>query len=262
MDDLTGTPQATQPEPVVSQPEPLPDPEWIDSAGAPPEPEPVQQEYVQQQQPQYQYQQPYYPPQPDVTTRLNTFVQDPDTYIQQRAERLLQDRIPQILGPLAMHLQQMDERSRANQELQARVAVGQAREHVKRAYRDTLARDEGYRRNDGVRKMADGMLQNLFNQAAEEARQGYPQKLAMFSDPTFAPTFLAAIKARAGYQASATGPVQTTGAVVEGAAAQQPSKDVQLPPDLQEVASKMNAADRKELIESYKEALEKGDFIF
>ena len=255
------TPEPTQPAP---EPEPMIEPDWLDSVGAVEEPDEPRgrrrEEYYDEPQRGYQ-QQPQHQPE-DTETRLRRFVQDPDRYIDTLVEQRFRERFDQSLGPVAYQLQQIDQRTNTWLSAQAENAIAKAKDDVSRAYRDVFSKDDGFRRNDKVRKQVETTLRGMLNQATAEARGGYPQKLMMFSHPGFYNTFLAAAKAYTGYQPQANAPAQPVGAVVEGATAPQAADHVELPPDLESVAKRMGPAYRKKLEKEYKESQKRGDIEF
>jgi hypothetical protein len=263
------TPDApAEPEPQVTTPEPEPEPEpitpdWLTDAGKPPEPEPeppvaptVQDWQVPATQtPAVSYQQPTQtPPAQPAITDANV-----DAYVDQRAQQIANRMFEEKLGPIAYQLQQMDGRTSQFVQAQADSAVAQAQSNIGNAYKEVFSKDEAFRGNEAVRQQVEETLQGMFNQAAESARQGYPQQLMMFQHPAFYNTFLAAAKAYAGYQPPAVEPLAPAGAVTETGTPKAEETPIELSSDLEDVAREYGL-DREKIKKGLKESKERGDF--
>jgi hypothetical protein len=164
------------------------------------------------------------------------------------------------LGPVAYNLQQMEQKTDAYQQVAADNMVNGTKAVVESGYKATIGRDQAYRENETVRNYVDGEMQRMLGDASQRAYQGDPSMLRMFHNPRFFDAFLAAAKATVGYQPNAVGPATPTGATVEGAAPPQPQAAIQLPPDLEEIASRKSPAEAQKLREEWKRSQELNDF--
>jgi hypothetical protein len=226
---------------------------------------PPQQAYPQPMPPQPFPPQgfPQQPPQPQtLEQRIDRFVQDPDGYIEARA----QDRFRQMMGPFAYMLQNVQNQVGTYVSAAAENAIGQAWTGVQSNYQDVLSKDEAVRSDQSLYGEVDKAVKTIFQQAAEEARQGHPQRLAQFQDPRFYRGVIGAVKSYLGFVEPAGGkPAIPAGAMVEGpapASAATISDGVTLSPEEEDIARRMGPAFRERLIAGKKEAEKRGDVTF
>lgn len=259
-----------EPEPeVAAEPElesPPVSPDWLDGAGAIPEPEPApqpqyppQQPYPQAPPPQYA-QVPQQAPQTMSDQQIESFVRDPDTYV----NRLVQAQVEQAMGPTAMQANQAAYGVQSFISSQAEASIGNAKRAIGDAYRDVFNQDEAFRGNKELQNRVGASLQGLLEQAAYGARGGNFNDIALFQSfgPAQARATLAAAKALMGIQGQAVAPMNVAGAVVERTAGAVQKDAIQLTADEETTIaarSRVEPGYRDRYIKAKQEAIDRGD---
>lgn len=245
-------------------PEPAPEPE----ADAPPvvpdwlneriEPEPQAQQQQYQQQPQYQQQQPQYvQPQPPAGG-LDAFIENPDAYIEQRAQKIAQ----QMLGPVAYQQQLIQQRADAAHQSQVKSQAGAADAAIKRAY-EGFNKDQLFKKDRNIQGQIKGILSSMKEQAVYEAQQfGDFRKLynmANIGEREIQAT-LAVAKIQAGTAGGSSQPLSMEGAVVESSRPSSPKPQVQLTKEQQAIADRFGGDYADRLRKAISESNAAGDF--
>jgi len=258
-------PAAPEPEPVVvEEPElPVVEPDWLN---VPAEPPPQQVQYPPQQ-PQYQYEQPppQYPQQPQVQPQpagvdaaLQTFVDNPDGWLDQR----LSQRDQQLVGPLAQQQQQVANMTAMLMNNYVTEGVSQADASVRKAY-DVFNRDASFRSDKEMQNTIQGTLQGMKQRAEHEARTTgnfAPLRALANLDESDMEATLAYMKAKAGRQSPGTGPLQVEGAVVESSRSPVAEQSVELDADTEAAIKRLGPAYRERLIKAQRTTNEADDF--
>lgn len=249
-----GAPPA--PDPTASEPEPAPVvPDWLN---APSEPEPGPQ-YPPQAPPQYppnvpQQAQPKPPPSGDISA----FIDNPDAYIEARAQQLLE----RTLGPIAYQQQLIMQRNEMTHQAQVNSGVSSADAAIKKAY-DKFNQDPSFRSDKRVQESIKGMLSNMREQAAREAAAtGNFTKLyniANIGDAEIKAT-LAVAKIQAGTASGSAAPLDIQGAVVESSQPSAPKPQIQLTQEQQAIAARFGDGYEDRLRQAIAETESAGDF--
>jgi len=253
-----------EPEPVAEEPElPPVNPDWLAEAGVPEYEEPRYQQQQYQQQPTQQQWQQAQQQTPGVMTdaQIEQFVKDPDAYI----GRLVQARVEQAMGPLAMQAMQTSQGVGSFIAAQAETSISTAKKAVADAYRDVFNQDEAFRGNRELQERVGGSLRGLLEQAARGARSGNFNDIALFQSfgPAQARATLAAAKALMGLPGKAGAPMNVAGAMVERATPKAVKGDVQLSAEEESAIaarSRVEPGYRERYIAAKQEAIKRGDF--
>ena len=257
----------SEPEPVAPpapepQPEPEPEPEPIvpDWLNAPSEPEPAPN-YPPQAPPQYPHNQPQYPPQqerPLPAGDISAFIDNPDAYIEQRANQLLEQR----LGPIAYQQQLIMQRNEMTHQSQVASSVASADAAIQRAY-EKFNKDSAFRSDKRVQESIKNMLSNMRQQAAiEAANTGNFTKLynmANIGDREIQAT-LAVAKIQAGTASSSAAPLDILGAEVASTQPSTPKPQIQLTKDQEAIAARFGDGYADRLRQAIAETNDAGDF--
>jgi len=253
---------APEPEPVVVEEPEMPpvEPDWLSAA---PEPQPQ----YPPQQPQYQYepqppqypQQPQVPPQPaGVDAALQTFVDNPDGWLDQK----LQQRDQQLVGPLAQQQQQQANITAMLMNNYVTEGISQADASVRKAY-EIFNRDASFRSDKEMQNTIQGTLQGMKQRAEYEARATgnfAPLRALANLDESDMEATLAYMKAKAGKQSPGTGPLQVEGAVVESSRSPIAEQSVELDADTEAAIKRLGPAYRERLIKATRTTTDAGDF--
>ena len=252
-------PPAPDPEPEPeATPEPPPVvPDWMNAPD--PEPAPPGPQYPPQGQPQYPPNVPQQmPPQPPRTGDISAFVDDPDGYIEARANQLLEQK----LGPIAYQQQLIMQRNNMVHEAQVNSGVASADAAIKKAY-NSFNKDPSFKSDKRIQQTIEGMLSNMRNQAVREAAAtGNFTKLynmANIGEQEIQAT-LAVAKIQAGTAGSSSAPLDMLGAVVESTQPTSPKPQIQLTAEQQAIADRFGGDYADRLRKSLAETAELGDF--
>ena len=270
-DSLTFDGESQEPEPEVAEPEPepepepdLPPPDWLRTAGGPPEPP---QQRAEQLPDRPQYPQPGPGPwahqqwnQMTPDQKLERLINDPDSYINEKAAQIAESVLEQRLGPIAYYINQMDQKTESHARVASQNLINQTRGLVDQGFRDVILKDPAVRQNEQVRKYVDSEMKAMFENAAAAAWHGDHSAMAMFHNPKFFKTFLAAAKEFMGYEPNAVAPALKRGATVEGAAPPQVDDSIELPDELKLIADRMSPKKKAELLKEYKKTKKLNDF--
>jgi hypothetical protein len=236
---------APTPEPVdVPEPElPPVEPDWLSAPEMPPE-----QPAAPPQQPDYNYQQPQppqpqYPQQPQVPqygtpdAALQTFVDNPDGWADQKIEQRLAAR------DAAYQQQNQAIANMTGMIINDRISEGMsgANGAIKKAY-DVFNQDTAFRANKEMQDSLGATLQGMRQRAEYEARTRGNfeplRTLANLDESDMAAT-LAYMKAKAGVHSPGTGPLQVDGATVESSRSAVAEQTVELTPEEYEIARRL-----------------------
>ena len=257
-------PVAPAPEPgpvapvVVEEPElPPVEPDWLNA--------PAQQEPQPQyppQQPQYQYEPPppQYPQRPQVPqgtgadAALQTFVDQPEGWTDNRIDARLapiQQQQHQIAGIASMLIN-----DRVNE------GISQADAAVRKAY-EVFNRDATFRSNKGMQDSLGATLQGMRQRAEYEARATGNfeplRTLANLSESDMEAT-LAYMQKKAGAQSPGVGPLQIEGASVESSRSSVAGQAAELPAEFEEIANRLGPHGRERLIREIQVTKDANDF--
>ena len=264
---------APEPEPVPEAvPEPVPPPEPVAEPELPPvEPDWLNAPVEPPQQPQQQYQQPppqYYeppPPQPypqqpqvphgtGADAALQTFVDQPEGWTD--------NRIDARLAPMQQQQQQMA--SIASMLINDRVNEGtaQADAAVRKAY-EVFNRDATFRSNKGMQDSLGATLQGMRQRAEYEARSTGNfeplRTLANLSESDMEAT-LAYMRTNSGMQSPGVAPLQIEGASVESSRSSVAEQATELPAEFEEIANRLGPHGRERLLKQIQVTKDADDF--
>ena len=259
-----------EPEPeVAAEPEPESppvSPDWLDGAGAVPEPEPApqpqyppQQPYPQAPPPQYA-QVPQQAPQTLSDQQIESFVRGPRDFV----EPIIREIVESQMGPAAMQSQQAAYGVQSFISSQAEASIGNAKRAIGDAYKDVFNQDEAFRGNKELQNRVGASLHGLLEQAAHGARGGNFNDISLFQSfgPAQARATLAAAKALMGIQGQAVAPMNVAGAVVERTAGAVQKDTVQLTADEETTIAARTRVEpgyRDRYIAAKEEAIKRGD---
>jgi hypothetical protein len=250
------------PDPVDAEPElPPVEPDWLT---APAQPEPPPQQY----QPDYNYQQPpqqqQYPQQPQVPqygtpdAALQTFVDNPDGWADQKIEQRLAARDEQI------RQQNQAIQNMTGMLMQDRMteAVTGANAAVQRAY-TVFNKDTSFRSNKDMQRSLQATLQGMRQKAEYEARTtgnfDALRTLSNLSESDMEAT-LAYMKVKAGTQSPGTGPLQVEGATVESSRSAVAGQTAELPEEFKEIANRLGPRGEARLLKHIQVTADADDF--
>jgi hypothetical protein len=253
------------PEPVVeAAPEPeLPpvEPDWL---SAPAQPEPPPQQYqpdynYQQQPPQQQYpQQPQVPQYGTPDAALQTFVDNPDGWADQKIEQRLAARDQQI----AQQNQAIQNMTGMLMQDRMTEAVTGANAAVQRAY-TVFNKDTSFRSNKDMQRSLQATLQGMRQKAEYEARTTGNfeplRTLSNLSESDMEAT-LAYMKVKAGTQSPGTGPLQVEGATVESSRSAVAGQTAELPEEFREIANRLGPRGEARLLKQIQVTADADDF--
>lgn len=253
------TPVAPEATPAAAPAEPfIADVSFLDDIGREAEPDHYQQPPPQYQQPPPQY----YPPPPQYQQPpQQDWGRDVNSYIDLRAQKIAEDAVYQNLGPIAVQLRGFQEQARINMETSAGAELNRAKSNTASAVQKTVSSDRAYREDARVKGAVDQNIRNWLTVGYREAMAtGNAGKLQATSDPGFFKVLLEATKARVGYQPNPAGPAVPSGAVLETQSPAVAQPVVELPPDMQEVATLMGDGFAERLRREYAVTKKAGDY--
>lgn len=245
-----------EPEPVApvveSAPEPEPEPElppvepdWL-STPTMPEPPPQQQQQQYYEPPPQPYpQQPQVPHGTNADAALQTFVDNPDGWFEQR----IAQREQQMLGPIAQQQQQVAQMTAVLMNNYVTEGMSRADGAVKKAY-EVFNRDASFRSDKEMQQTLQSTLQGMRQRAEYEARTTgnfEPLRTLANLDESDMEATLAYMKAKRGRQSPGVGPLQVEGATVESSRAAVAEQGVTLTPDQEAAADRMGPGGRDRL---------------
>lgn len=272
---VEGTPAQAEmfTQPVVAEPEPVappaPAPEPEPAAEPPPvEPEwlsaPAQPEPQYQQQPQYQQPPPNYPQQPQMPPQaprgdaaLEAFVDNPDSWLDQR----LAAREQQLLAPIVQQTQQAQYMMGTMLENQVNDGLSRADQSVRKAYTQ-FNNDATFRSSKAMQDKIGATLQGMRERATAEARTGNfapLNALANLSEADIAGT-LAYVRAASGVQSPGVAPLQVEGATVESSRSPVAAQSVELDPDTEAAIKRLGPAYRERYVKAVQDSVTADDF--
>ena len=249
-------PEPVAPEPVVEPELPPVEPDWLN---VPAEPPPQQAQYP----PPHQYYEPPpqpYPQQPQVPrgtgadAALQTFVDQPEGWTD--------NRIDARLAPIQQQQQQMA--NIASMLINDRVNEGtaQADAAVRKAY-EVFNRDATFRSNKGMQDSLGATLQGMRQRAEYEARATGNfeplRTLANLSESDMEAT-LAYMRAKSGTQSPGVAPLQIEGASVESSRSSVAEQATELPAEFEEIANRLGPHGRERLIKQIQVTKDADDF--
>ena len=244
----------TEPEPESVAGAPAPDPEqelppvepdWL-STPATPEPHPYYPAQQYHEPPPQPYpQQPQVPRGTNADAALQTFVDNPDEWFEQR----IAQRERQMLGPIAQQQQQVAQMTAVLMNNYVTEGMSRADGAVKKAY-EVFNRDASFRSDKEMQRTLQATLQGMRQKAEYEARTTgnfEPLRTLANLDESDMEATLAYMKAKRGRQSPGVGPLQVEGATVESSRAAVAEQGVTLTPDQEAAADRMGPGGRDRL---------------
>jgi len=235
------------PEPVAAEPElPPVEPDWL-SAPALPEapPQPPPQQYYEPP-PQHYPQQPQVPQGTNADAALQTFVDNPDGWLEQR----MAQRDQQRLGPLQHQQQQQAQMTAILMNNYVTEGMSRADAAVRKAY-DVFNRDATFRSDREMQQTLQSTLQGMRDRAREEAwGRGNLDPLRTLAnlDESDMEATLAYMKVKRGKRSPGVGPLQVEGATLESSRSSVAEQSTELPPEFEEIAHRLGPGGRERLI--------------
>lgn len=270
MDDLdleaAQAPEAAEPEPesavqetVETEESDLPEiaPEWLVEGD--PEPDNAPRGYQQQasweqyqQSPPQQMQSPQPPQNKDF---LESFVNDPHGTFQREVQKVAENIVAQMVGPMAYQVQATQQASQQFIRAQAQSAIQQTRKAIEGGYKEVLNKDEAFRGHKGVRARVENAMKGMYQEAAQAAARGDMSRLQQLSSPLMMESMLFMAKRLEGYPSKPTGEFSPRGASVESTKSKSKTKSVQIDADTE---SAIRDRLGSEYLERYRQALASG----
>ena len=247
-------PPAPAPEPEPAELPPV-EPEWLN---APPEP------VAPPQQPQYYEPPPQYPQQPQMPpsapvgdAALQSFVDNPDSWLEQR----LAARDQQMLAPIAQQNRATQNMMGTMMDNQINEGMARVDQSVRSAYNE-FNNDATFRSSKAMQDKIGATLQGMRQRAEESARAGNfapLNALANLSEADIAGT-LAYVRAASGVQSPGVGPLQVEGATVESSRSAVAAQSVEIDPDTEAAIKRLGPAYRERYVKSLQDAAAADDF--
>jgi hypothetical protein len=250
-------PPAPAPEPAPAEPPPPVEPEWLNAPAEPPPQEPQYAQQPQQMPPQYPQQSYVQPPAPASDAALQSFVDNPDGWFEQR----MAAREQQMLGPMQNMMGNMMQTQAVQQENQVNEGLSRADIAVRNAY-EQFNNDTTFRSSKAMQDKIGATLQGMRQRAESEARRGNftpINALANLSPSDVAGT-LAYVRAAAGVQSPGVAPVQVEGATVESSRSTVAAQPVEIDPDTEAAIKRLGPAYRERYVKALQEASAADDF--
>ena len=235
------------PEPVAAEPElPPVEPDWL-SAPALPEapPQPPPQQYYEPP-PQHYPQQPQVPQGTNADAALQTFVDNPDGWLEQR----MAQRDQQRLGPLQHQQQQQAQMTAILMNNYVTEGMSRADAAVRKAY-DVFNRDATFRSDREMQQTLQSTLQGMRDRAREEAwGRGNLDPLRTLAnlDESDMEATLAYMKVKRGKRSPGVGPLQVEGATLESSRSSVAGQSTELPPEFEAVAHRLGDGGKERLL--------------
>ena len=239
------------PEPVAAEPElPPVEPDWLSTPAlpdAPPQQAPQQYYEPPPQAPTQQYpQQPQVPRGTNADAALQTFVDNPDGWLDQR----MAQREQQMMGPLAQQQQQQAQITSMLVNNYVTEGMSKADNAVRQAY-NVFDRDATFRSDKEMQQTLQSTLQGMRQKAEYEARATGnfdPLRTLANLDESDMVATLAYMKAKRGKQSPGVGPLQVEGAALESSRSSVAEQSTELPPEFEEVAHRLGPGGRERLM--------------
>ena len=234
------------PEPVAAEPElPPVEPDWLSAPALPEAPPPPPQQYYEPP-PQHYPQQPQVPQGTNADAALQTFVDNPDGWLEQR----MAQRDQQRLGPLQHQQQQQAQMTAILMNNYVTEGMSRADAAVRKAY-DVFNRDATFRSDREMQQTLQSTLQGMRDRAREEAwGRGNLDPLRTLAnlDESDMEATLAYMKVKRGKRSPGVGPLQVEGATLESSRSSVAEQSTELPPEFEEIAHRLGPGGRERLI--------------
>lgn len=233
------------PAPAAPEPElPPVEPDWL-STPAMPEPPPQAPPQHYEPSPQQYPQQPQVPQGTNADAALQTFVDNPDGWFEQR----IAQREQQMLGPIAQQQAQVAQMTAVLMNNYVTEGMSRADGAVRKAY-EVFNQDASFRSDKDMQQTLQSTLQGMRQRAEYEARTTgnfEPLRTLANLDESDMVATLAYMKAKRGKQSPGVGPLQVEGATVESSRAPVAEQGVTLTPDQEAAADRMGPGGRDRL---------------
>jgi len=234
------------PEPVAAEPElPPVEPDWLSAPALPEAPPPPPQQYYEPPPQQYP-QQPQVPRGTNADVALQTFVDNPDGWLEQR----MAQRDQQMVGPLRQQQQAQAQMTAILMNNYVTEGMSRADAAVRKAY-EVFNRDATFRSDKEMQQTLQSTLQGMRDRAREEAwGRGNLDPLRTIAnlDESDMVATLAYMKAKRGKQSPGVGPLRVEGAALESSRSSVAEQSTELPPEFEEIAHRLGPGGRERLI--------------